>query len=140
MAATLWNNFSFSPVRRLSSSSISSGVSRHFAVQRNSTDLACFGPTHVVGSKSHHNLRIGQSQSLQGARDMQLVWFVLDSPLSQCQCSGQEADCPRLCRLRTQLTVRDFDDPGPREKALLNSCMHLATNSAHAFAPHVGPL
>ena len=33
---------------------------------------------------------------------MLLVWFVLDSPLSQRQCSAHEADCPRLRRLRTK--------------------------------------
>ena len=59
-------------------------------------DLAGPGPTHVVGSRSRHALCTGQSQSLQGTRDMLLVWFVLDSPLSQRQCAAQEADCPRL--------------------------------------------
>ena len=42
------------------------------------------------------DVSIGQSQSIQGAGNMLLVWLVLDSPLSQCQRSTQETDCPRL--------------------------------------------
>ena len=58
------------------------------------TDWAGLGPTQVVGSRSRRTLGIGLSQSLQGARNMLLVWLVLDSPLSQCQRSAQETRCP----------------------------------------------
>ena len=64
-----------------------------FCLSAQLTDLAGFGPTHVVGSRSRHTLSIGQSQSLQGAGSMLLVWLVLDHPLSQCQCSAQETGC-----------------------------------------------
>ena len=69
--------FNSSPVRRSSSSLTSSERPCHFAVLRSSTDLACFGPTHVVGSRSRHTPSIGQPQSLPSAGDMLLVWFAL---------------------------------------------------------------
>ena len=56
---------------------------------------------------------------------MLLVWFVLDSLLSQCQCSTQEAD-------------RDSDDSGPRVTTLLNS--HAPRNKLSAcFRPSRRP-
>ena len=95
LAATIWNRFNSSPVRRSSSSSLtSSRGSCHFAVLRNSLIWLALGPP--ASSWSRYTPSIGQSQSLQGGGDMLLVWFVLVSPLSQCQCSTQEADCPRL--------------------------------------------
>ena len=54
------------------------------------TDLAGFGPTHVFGSRSRHTLSIGQSQSLQSAGNMLLVWLVLDSPIE-----AMSVFCPR---------------------------------------------
>ena len=57
------------------------------------TVLTCFWPTHVVGSWSGHTPSVGQSHNLQGVgEDMLLVWLVLNSPLSQCQCSSQETE------------------------------------------------
>ena len=58
------------------------------------TDFIGVGPTHVVGSKSRHTPSIGQPQSLQGTGNVLLVWLVLYSPLSQRQCSAQEARSP----------------------------------------------
>ena len=69
LAATLWNDFNSSPVRRSSSSSVSS------------------------------------AQSLRRTRNVLLVWLVLDSPLSQSQCSTQEAYCPRLWLLRALVSM-----------------------------------
>ena len=43
------------------------------------TDLAGLGPSHAVSSRSRHTLGTGQSQSLQSAGNMLLIWFVLDS-------------------------------------------------------------
>ena len=91
-AAALWNSFSSSPVRR-SSSVISSGGSRHFAV---SAQLACLkaAASSVLGVATP---RASVSPRTFRAREtMLLVWLVLNSPLSQCQCSSQENDCPRL--------------------------------------------
>ena len=62
------------------------------------TDLTCFRTTHIIGSWSGHTPNTGQSQNLQSSVNMLLVWLVLNSPLSQYQCSSQETDCPELRR------------------------------------------
>ena len=45
----------------------------------------CLEAARIIGSCSGHTPSVGQSQNLQGARDMLLVWLV---PLSKCQCSS----------------------------------------------------
>ena len=96
LAVTLWNNFSSSPVRRSSSSSISSGGSRHFAVLRNSLISLALGPpgSSLPGVATHRAL---VSPSAFEARET-CCWSCSYSisPLSQGQCSTQETDCPRL--------------------------------------------
>ena len=82
---------------------------------------------HVIGSRSRHTLGIGQFQSLQGAGNILLLWLVLDSPLSQCQCSAQETRCPRHC-----------DDSGPGVTTLLSSCALRSKLSAR-FRPSRRP-
>ena len=44
------------------------------------TDLTRLGAARIVGSWSRHTPSIGQSQSLQGAGNVLLVWLVLNSP------------------------------------------------------------
>ena len=93
--ATLWNSFKSSPSRRLLSSP-TSGESCHFAVLRISLIwLALAPPTSSVSGFATSEAS-GESQYLQGAGNMLQTQFVLDSPLFQCKCSTQEADCPRL--------------------------------------------
>ena len=85
LAATPWNSFKSSPVRRSSSSLTSSRGSCHFAVPRNSLIWPALG---------------GQSQSLEGARNVLLV-------------------CVSV--LHKKLIVRACDHSAPRVTTLLNS-------------------
>ena len=88
LAATLWNSLNSSVVRRSSSSPTSSGGLCHLAVLRSSLIwLAWAHPRRRF--RSRHTLSIGQSQGLQGAGNMLLVWLVLNSPLSM------SVFCPR---------------------------------------------
>ena len=69
-------------------------------------DLTCLKAAHIIGCWSGHTPSVGQSQNLQGARNMLLVWPLLDSPLTR----------------------------GPKLRPS-SARMHLATDSVHAFAP-----
>ena len=127
LAATLWNNFSSSPVRRSSSSSISSGESRHFAVLRNSLISLALGPpaSSVSGVATP---RASVSPRAFKARDT-------------CCWSGSYSihHCRNVSVLPKKLIVRDCDDSGPRVTTLLSSyaprskliCMLSPLTSAH---------
>ena len=118
LAATLWNKFNSSPVRTSSSSLISSGGSRHFAILCNSLISLALGPpeTKVPG--------VATFRALVSPRAFKAR--------KTCCWSGSYSvlHCRNVSVLPKKLTVRGCDDSGPRD----------ATNSVHAFAPHVGPL
>ena len=79
----LANSFSSSTVRRSSSSLISSGNPRHLAVPAQLAGLTFLKTAHIIGSWSGQTTSVGQSQNLQGAGNMQVVWLQLDSPLKK---------------------------------------------------------
>ena len=84
------------------------------------TDLAGLGPTHVVGFRSRHALRIGQSQSLQGGET--------------CCWSGSYSIlyCRNVSVLPKKLAVRDCDDLVPRVTTLLSSYAPRSKLSAYS--------
>ena len=119
-AATLWNSFSsFSRERIILLFDFFRKLAP-FCLSARIADLTCVKAAHIIGSSSGHTPSVGQSQNLQGARSMLLVWLVLHSPLSHCQCSSQETDCPRIVTIR-------------------GSRLRLCSDSVYAFAPSRRP-
>ena len=109
LAATLWNNFSSSPMRRSSSSLTSSGGLCHFAVLRISLISLAFGPP---------------TSSVPGVpTPLAPVNPSAFSARETCCWSGSYSihHCRNVSVLPKMVAVRDCDGPGPRVTTLLNS-------------------
>ena len=118
LAATLWNSFNSSPVRRSSPSLTSSSGSCHFAVLRSSLIwLALDPPTSSVP---------GVATPLASVNPKAL------KARETCCWSGSYSilHCHNVSVLPKKLAVRDCDDPGPRVTTLLSSCASRSKLSA----------
>ena len=119
LAATLWNSFNHSPVRRSPSSLTSSGGRAIFAVLRSSLIWLALGPpTSSVPGVATPSASVNPKAFK--ARET-------------CCWSGSYSilHCRNVCALHQKLAVRELP--------LCSARMHLAENSVHAFAPPVGP-